>query len=236
MFAETVTYPAAFIAGILSFFSPCILPLIPGYFTFITGYSLEDLTGGAFAGIRKQVFISTLAFVVGFSMVFILMGASASFAGTVLFRYRDGIRIVGGMIIVIFGIHLTGLIRIPLLDFEKRIQLERKPIHLLGTFIVGMAFGAGWSPCIGPLLGSILVIAGGQETVREGMALLGIYSAGLAVPFVVISVFINFLLIFIKKAVWTLKYLNWTAGILLIALGLMLMTDQLNVMAISIQE
>ena len=234
MFAETVTYPAAFLAGVLSFFSPCILPLIPGYFTFITGYSLEDLTGGAIAGIRKQVFISTLAFVLGFSVVFILLGASASFVGSVLFRYRDGIRIIGGLIIVIFGIHLTGLVRIPLLNFEKRIQLERKPIHFLGTVVVGMAFGAGWSPCIGPLLGSILVIAGGKETVREGMVLLGIYSAGLAVPFVIISVFINFVLVFIKKTTWSLKYLNWAAGILLIVLGLILMTDQLNLIAVSI--
>ena len=124
MFAETVTYPAAFLAGVLSFFSPCILPLIPGYFTFISGYTLGDLTGGAIAGIRKKVFISTIAFVLGFSIVFILLGASASFVGSVLFRYRDGIRIIGGVIVVIFGIHLTGLVRIPLLDFEKRIQLE----------------------------------------------------------------------------------------------------------------
>ncbi|MDF1591532.1 MAG: cytochrome c biogenesis protein CcdA [Desulfobacterales bacterium] len=234
MFADTVTYPAAFIAGVFSFFSPCILPLIPGYFTFITGYSLDDMTGGAIAGIRKKVFISTLAFVFGFSVVFILLGASASFVGSVLFRYRDGIRIIGGMIIVIFGIHLTGLVRIPLLDFEKRIQLDRKPIHFLGTFIVGMAFGAGWSPCIGPLLGSILVIAGGKETVQEGMVLLGIYSAGLAVPFVTISVFIHFLLVFIKKTAWALKYLNWAAGILLIVLGLLLMTNRLNLIAVSI--
>ncbi|MEW6671228.1 MAG: cytochrome c biogenesis protein CcdA [Thermodesulfobacteriota bacterium] len=233
MFAETVTYPAAFIAGVLSFFSPCILPLIPGYFTFITGYTLDDLTGGAAAGIRKHVFVSTVAFVLGFSVIFVLLGASASLAGSVLFRYRDGIRILGGIIIVIFGIHLTGLIRIPLLNFEKRIQLQRKPIHFLGTLLVGMAFGAGWSPCIGPLLGSILVIAGGRETVREGVVLLGIYSTGLAIPFVIISVFINFLLVFIKKTAWTLKYLNPAAGILLIVLGLILMTDQLNLITVS---
>lgn len=230
MFAETVTYPAALIAGILSFFSPCILPLIPGYFTFITGHSLDDLTGGAIAGIRKQVLIATIAFVLGFSVIFVLLGASASFIGSVLFRYRDAIRIIGGMMIVMFGVHLTGLIRIPLLDFEKRIHMKRKPIHFLGTFMVGMAFGAGWSPCIGPLLGSILVVAGSKETVREGMVLLGIYSAGLAVPFVILSVFINFLLIFIKKTLRTLKYLNLAAGVLLIILGLMLMTDQLNLM------
>jgi len=231
MFAETVTYPAAFIAGVFSFFSPCILPLIPGYFTFITGYSLDELTGGAIAGIRKKVLISTIAFVLGFSVVFMLLGASASFAGSLLFRYRDGIRIIGGLLIVVFGVHLTGLVRIPLLDYEKRIQVERKPVHFLGTFLVGMAFGAGWSPCIGPLLGSILVVAGGRETVQEGMVLLGVYSAGLAVPFLIISVFIGFLLVFIRKTTRTLKYLNWAAGILLIILGLILMTDQLNLLA-----
>lgn len=234
MFAETVTYSAAFIAGVFSFFSPCILPLIPGYFTFITGYSLDDLTGGAIAGIRKKVLISTIAFVLGFSVVFILLGASASFMGSLLFRFRDGIRIIGGLLIVVFGVHLTGLVRIPLLDYEKRIQVERKPVHFLGTFLVGMAFGAGWSPCIGPLLGSILVVAGGRETVQEGMALLGVYSAGLAVPFLIISVFIGFLLVFIRKTNRTLKYLNWAAGILLIILGLILMTDQLNLLTGSI--
>lgn len=234
MFAETVTYPAAFIAGLLSFFSPCILPLIPGYFTFITGYSLDELTGGADAGIRKQVFISTLAFVLGFSAVFVLLGASASLVGGMFFRYRDWIRVIGGLIIVIFGIHVTGLIRIPLLDFEKRIRLDKQPIHLLGTLLVGMAFGAGWSPCIGPLLGSILVVAGGQGTVQEGMRLLGVYSAGLAVPFVIISVFINFLLVFIRRTAVGLKYLNLAAGVLLIILGVLLMTDQLNRLAVSI--
>jgi len=122
---------------------------------------------------------------------------------------------------------LTGLIRIPGLDFEKRITMEKKPIHFLGTLIIGMAFGAGWSPCIGPLLGSILIIAGSQETVWQGILLLAIYSAGLALPFIVLSIFINFLLIFIKKASKALKYVNAIAGILLIIVGLILVSNKL---------
>ena len=136
---------------------------------------------------------------------------------------------LGGIIIVILGIHLTGLVRIPGLDVEKRIDIEKKPIHFLGIVIIGMAFGAGWSPCIGPLLGSILIIAGSQETVWQGIALLAIYSAGLALPFIIISAFIHLLLIFIKKASRVLQYVNTTAGILLIILGVILVTNKLHV-------
>jgi cytochrome c-type biogenesis protein len=226
MFAEAVSFPAAFLAGLLSFFSPCVLPLIPAYFTFITGYSLEELTEGNIE-IRKKVFFSTISFVLGFSVVFILMGGSASYLGGLIYKYKNLIRIVGGVLIIILGIHLTGVFRIRSLEFEKRIQIEKKPLHFLGTFIIGMAFGAGWSPCIGPLLGSILIVAGSQETVAQGMVLLGIYSAGLALPFVIISVFINFLLIFMKRASKVLKYVNVVAGILLILVGLVLVTNKL---------
>ena len=227
MFTETVSFPAAFIAGLLSFLSPCVLPLIPAYFTFITGFSLEELTRDGNSEIRKKVFLSTFLFVLGFSLVFILMGASASFLGSLMYEYKKLIRIIGGVFIIILGIHLTGLIRIPVLDFEKRIAMERKPIHFFGTLIIGMAFGAGWSPCIGPLLGSILIVAGSQETVWQGVLLLAIYSAGLALPFIVLSIFINFLLVFIKKASKALKYVNVVAGILLIIVGLILVSNKL---------
>ena len=226
MITEAVSFPAAFLAGLLSFFSPCVLPLIPAYFTFITGYSLEELTEGNIA-IRKKVILSTISFVLGFSVVFILMGASASYLGGFIYKYKNLIRIIGGVLIIILGIHLTGIFRIHSLEFEKRIQINKKPLHFLGTFIIGMAFGAGWSPCIGPLLGSILIVAGSQETIGQGMALLGVYSAGLALPFVIISVFINFLLVFMKRASKVLKYVNVVAGILLILVGLVLVTNKL---------
>ncbi len=226
MLTEAVSFPAAFLAGLLSFFSPCVLPLIPAYFTFITGYSLEELTEGNIE-IRKKVILSTISYVLGFSVVFILKGGSASYLGGFIYKYKNLIRIIGGVLIIILGIHLTGVFRIRSLEFEKRIQIQKKPIHFLGTFIIGMAFGAGWSPCIGPLLGSILIVAGSQETVGQGMVLLGTYSAGLALPFVIISVFINFLLVFMKRASRVLKYVNVVAGILLLLVGLVLVTDKL---------
>jgi len=229
MFIETVSFSAAFIAGLLSFLSPCVLPLIPAYFSFITGYSLEELTGGSNEKIRKKVILSTCLFVVGFSLVFVSMGASASYLGGLMYTYKKFIRIIGGFLIIILGIHLTGCIRIPGLDFEKRISVEKKPLHFLGTLLIGMAFAAGWTPCIGPLLGSILIIAGNQETVWQGIVLLGVYSTGLALPFIVVSIFINFLSIFIKKASKVLKYVNIVAGVVLIIVGLILVSNKLYV-------
>jgi len=227
MYTETISYSAAFIAGLISFFSPCIFPLIPGYFTFITGFSLDQLTGEYDVRIRKKVFFSTTSYVLGFSAVFILMGASASFLGGIVFEYRQIIRVAGGLIVILLGIHLTGIIRIRSLEFEKRIQVRNKPLTYIGAFLVGTAFGAGWSPCIGPLLGSILIYAGSRETVYEGIFLLTFYSAGLAVPFITISIFINFLMTFIKKATFAMKYINVASGILLIIVGLFLVTNRL---------
>jgi cytochrome c-type biogenesis protein len=231
MFTDTITYPAAFIAGLLSFLSPCILPLIPAYFTFITGYSLEQLTDQSQAGLRHKVFLSTLSYVAGFSFVFILMGATASIMGKLLFKFQDWVRISGGILIILLGIHLTGLFRIPLLDMQKKITIVKKPLHVLGTFLVGMAFGAGWTPCIGPLLGSILVVAGNQETVGQGVVLLGIYSGGLALPFILLSLFIHLLVKFIRKANRIIKYVNPFAGILLILMGVLLLANKLTLLA-----
>ena len=230
MFADSISYFAAFSAGLLSFFSPCILPLIPAYFTFITGTSLEELTRGTDADIRRKVLLATLAYVLGFSLVFVLLGASASFFGGFITTHSAWLRIGGGLLIVFLGIHLTGLIRIPGLDFEKRVHVREKPLHFLGAFLVGMAFGAGWSPCIGPLLGSILVIASSRETIMEGMVLLSIYSAGLAIPFVIIAIFINYMLAFMRLATNVLKYVNWVEGIILIVVGILLMTNQLGLL------
>lgn len=224
VFAENISYTAAFLAGLLSFFSPCILPLIPAYFTFITGFSLEELTRDNNKAVRNRVFLSTLFYVIGFSSVFILMGASASFIGGVINTYKDFIRIIGGILIIILGVHLTGIIRISVLDYEKRIHFNKRPLHFLGVLVIGMAFGVGWSPCIGPLLGAVLIIAGSQETVWHGIVLLSIYSVGLGIPFVIISIFINLVLVFVKKASRVMKFLNPAAGILLILVGLLLVT------------
>ena len=225
MFTETISYSAAFLAGLLSFLSPCVLPLIPAYFTFITGFSLEELFRKDSPAIRKKVFFSTLSFVCGFSIVFVLMGAAASGLGSMIAQYKDYIRMGGGMIIILLGIHMTGWIRFKRLEVEKRIHIQKKPLHILGTFIVGMAFAVGWSPCIGPLLGSILIVAGSKETIWQGVGLLSVYAAGLALPFIMISFFVNFLLEFLRRASRIIKYINLTAGILLIVVGIFLLTD-----------
>ncbi|HKL01606.1 MAG TPA: cytochrome c biogenesis protein CcdA [Desulfotignum sp.] len=229
MFTETITFPAAFAAGLLSFLSPCILPLIPAYFSFITGLSLDELTAGR-QETRKKVILSTLAYVAGFSFVFIMFGASASFVGSVFTEYAFVIRYLGGGIIVIFGLHLLGVINITALSFEKRIHMKQKPVHLLGTFAIGMAFGAGWSPCIGPLLGSILIVAGNQDTLAKGVWLLAAYSAGLALPFILMSFFITSLMEFMKKATRFITIINKAAGILLILMGLLLIFDKFHLL------
>lgn len=227
MFADPISYSAAFVAGLLSFFSPCVLPLIPAYFTFISGSSLEELTAGENAAIRRRVIVATLAFISGFSMIFIMLGASASLLGGLAHSYRGIIRIAGGLIIIIFGLHLLGILRIPFLDYERKFRIQNKPVGIVGAVLVGMAFGAGWSPCAGPQLGSILALAMGKGTVWHGIGLLSVYSAGLALPFMGISLFIHYLLVFIRKTSQWMPILNRVAGSILILIGILLLTDKL---------
>jgi cytochrome c-type biogenesis protein len=229
LFAESISISAAFVAGLLSFFSPCILPLIPAYFTFITGYSLNELTEGDPSQLRAKVVGSTAMFVLGFSLVFILFGASASMLGGLVNRYQDVLRIIGGAVIIVLGLHISGVFRIRFLDVEKRMHLSQKPVHALGTLVVGMAFGAGWSPCVGPLLGSILALAASQGTVGQGMLLLAIYSLGLAIPFLVLSLFAHLVLAFVKRGTKVIRYVNITAGILMVIVGVLLIADQLRI-------
>ncbi len=230
MFTENITYSAAIIAGLLSFFSPCILPLIPAYFSFITGLTLDELTENK-KEVRQKVILSTLFYVAGFSFIFILFGASASFLGGVASQYSWVVRYLGGGIILIFGLHLLGIINIKGFNFEKKIHVKEKPLHLMGVFVIGMAFGAGWSPCIGPMLGSILIVAGNQDTVLKGVSLLAVYSAGLAIPFIIISFFINSILGIMKRATRFIGALNKASGILLIIIGLLLIFDKFRLLA-----
>lgn len=229
MFAENITYQAALFAGLLSFFSPCILPLIPAYFSFITGLSLEELTEDK-KETRKKVILATLFYVAGFSFIFILFGASASFLGGLVSQYSWTIRYIGGGIILVFGLHLLGIINIKSFNFEKRAHISKKPLHLMGTFVIGMAFGAGWSPCIGPMLGSILIVAGNQDTIFKGVSLLAVYSAGLAVPFIIISFFITSILEIMKRATKFIGIINKLSGVLLIIIGLLLIFDKFRLL------
>ncbi|MEN8210875.1 MAG: cytochrome c biogenesis protein CcdA [Thermodesulfobacteriota bacterium] len=230
MFTENITYSAALVAGLLSFFSPCILPLIPAYFSFITGLTLDELTQDK-KEVRQKVILSTLFYVAGFSFIFILFGASASFLGGFASKYSWVVRYLGGGIILIFGLHLLGIINIKGFNFEKKIHVKEKPLHLMGVFVIGMAFGAGWSPCIGPMLGSILIVAGNQDTVLQGISLLAVYSAGLAIPFIIMSFFINSILGIMKRATRFIGALNKASGILLIVIGLLLIFDKFRLLA-----
>jgi cytochrome c-type biogenesis protein len=229
MFGETISYNAAFLAGLLSFFSPCILPLIPAYFTFITGLSLDELTESA-KETRKKVILSTLVYVAGFSFVFIMMGASASLFGNLMQEYSWVVRYIGGAIIIIFSLHLLGIINIKGLNFEKRFHVKEKPFHLMGVFAIGMAFGAGWSPCIGPILGSILIVASNQDTIYNGMLLLALYSLGIAIPFLLISIFITSMVETIKRATKFIIYINKATGVLLFIVGVLLITDKFKLL------
>jgi cytochrome c-type biogenesis protein len=226
-----VSFSAALLAGLLSFFSPCVLPLVPSYFVFITGSSLDQLTTTPTLAVRMKIIMATIAFVLGFSTVFIIMGASASYISALLFQVKPYLRIVGGALIIVLGLHLMGVLRIRALYLEKRLHLKDKPLHFLGAFVVGMAFGAGWSPCIGPLLGSILILASSQETVAQGIWLLSIYSAGMALPFIILSISIGFAVRFIRRTTKIMGYVNTAAGILLVITGALLITDKLSLLA-----
>ncbi len=231
MFGEPVTASAALLAGLLSFFSPCILPLIPSYFCFITGLSLDQMAEAANSGIRRRVITMTVTYVLGFSLVFILMGASATLVGNIFTTYKVWLRIIGGLLIIFLGLHLLGVLKIRWLEMDKRLSSNQAPTHLFGVFLVGMAFGAGWSPCIGPMLGSILIMASNQETVTQGMGLLSLFSLGLALPFLLLSFFIDFLLKFIRRTVRWTGYIHKIAGGLLVVMGALLLTDKLYLLS-----
>lgn len=218
----------AFTAGIFSFLSPCVLPLVPSYLTFVTGMSLEDLQEGVN---RKATFMHSMLFVVGFSTIFILLGASASFLGQFLRQYELLIARIGGVIIIVLGLHLAGVFRLTPLMREKRVHLADKPAGYLGTLGVGMAFGAGWTPCIGPILGAILTYGMTQETMWAGVGLLSVYSLGLAVPFLVASLALDWFLQTFKRFRRWIPVVEKASGVLLIFLGVLLLTGQFTVLA-----
>jgi cytochrome c-type biogenesis protein len=215
----------AFLAGVLSFLSPCVLPLVPSYLTFVTGMSLEDLEQGVN---RRATFIHSVLFVSGFSLIFILLGATASFLGQFVQYWDVWISRVGGVIIILLGLHLTGAFRWTPLLRERRVHLADKPAGYIGTLGVGIAFGAGWTPCIGPTLGAILTLGLSQDTMWAGIGLLTVYSAGLALPFLLASLALDrFLHLFKRFSRW-IPVVEKASGVLLIVLGVMLLTGQLT--------
>ena len=229
---ENVSFVMAFGGGVLSFFSPCVLPVIPSYVSYITGISFEDLTGEQDRGrIRKTTLKNSLFFIAGFSLIFILLGASSSFLGEMLSEYQAAIRKIGGAMIVVMGLYIAGILKIGFLSREKRLHLRNKPAGLLGSFLVGTAFAAGWTPCIGPVLGSILLYAGTAHSVSSGIELLTAYALGFGIPFLITSLAINTALSYFRKINRFMRAVSVISGLFLVAAGVMLFTGTLNVLS-----
>ncbi|MBF0345152.1 MAG: cytochrome c biogenesis protein CcdA [Nitrospirae bacterium] len=239
-----MSYPLAFLGGVLSFVSPCVLPLFPSYLSFITGLTFETLTGSDnnnAASVKRRVLVITavnsLAFVAGFTSVFMALGASSSLVGSFFLQYQKWIRIIGGVVVVLFGLFIAGVFKMDFLLKEKKLHLQNKPASLLGTFFVGMAFSAGWTPCIGPILGTILLYSANIHTTDPsvsaayGLKLLAVYSIGLGIPFIASALALNTFLSFSKKLLLHMPVIMKVSGAVLIIFGLLLLTDNFKVLS-----
>ena len=235
-FTSNVTLLYALGAGLLSFLSPCVLPLIPGYISFISGASLQELKGnGDIRLVRRKAIFNSIAFVLGFSVVFILLGASATAISKLLLKYIRPISIIAGSVIIIFGLQTMGILKIAALNSEKRFQTNTKPVNVFGSFVIGLAFAFGWTPCIGPILASILAVAAAQDTVWKGIWLLGAYSLGLGIPFMVTAYSITLFFKLFDKIKKYLNIIEWITGILLIIIGILMITGGLSALAGSLE-
>lgn len=234
---SNVPFFIALAAGFLSFLSPCVLPLLPSYLSFITGVSLEELIqSGKDSRMRKITIINSLIFIFGFSLVFVLLGTSVSLVGNILFRYQIWITRIGGIFIIIFGLHLTGVLNLSLLQRDKRIHLGRRPLGYLGSFLAGIVFAAGWSPCIGPILGAILFYAASQNSILLGISLLAVYSLGLAIPFFLSSLALQIFLEYYAKLRKHLRLVSLISGGLLIAVGVLLATNNFALLSLGLNR
>jgi len=221
---------AAFSAGLLSFISPCVLPLVPSYLSYITGLSVENL-----AKVEKRdrfksaIMLNALLFIAGFSTIFIAFGASASLIGQVLYEYQDVIRKVGGILIIIFGLYLLGILKLNFLMTERRVMhFETRPVGYVGSFLIGTAFAAGWTPCVGPVLGTILAYASTTESMSGGVMLLSAYSFGLGLPFFLTAFGMDTFLSCFKSLRTYLGGVSVVSGALLILVGVMIFTDSVT--------
>ena len=227
---DSLTVLVAFTAGLLSFLSPCVLPLVPSYITFITGMGLDDVSRS-----RRAALTHAVLFVIGFSFIFVALGAGATAFGQLMREYRVWIARVGGVLMVLMGLWMIGVLRIGALQQERRIHLSDKPLGYLGTVLVGIAFGAGWTPCLGPTLGAILLLAANESELTKGITLLLSYSLGLAVPFLLSALALERFLGFFQRFRRNLGLVNRIAGVLLIVVGALMFTGWFERLAAYLQ-
>jgi cytochrome c-type biogenesis protein len=225
---DSISFAVAFLAGLLSFLSPCVLPLVPAYLGFISGMSFDDLQDNA---PRRAVLVPAAFFVLGFSLIFLMLGASATLIGQVFRQYQDWIARIGGVVIVVFGLHLLGVFRLTPLLREKRLHLASSPKGYIGAMGAGLAFGAGWTPCIGPVLATLLTWAMVRETMWSGMGLLVGYSLGLAVPFILVALGTGYFLKVSKKYRRLIPAMEKASGGLLILVGVLLLTGKFTALS-----
>jgi cytochrome c-type biogenesis protein len=216
----------SFGAGLLSFLSPCVLPLVPGYVTFVTGLSLEDVQRS-----RRTALVHSILFVLGFSLIFLALGASATLLGRFLLTYRVWITRLGGVLVLVFGLFLLGAFNLRAFNQERRVHLNDKPAGYLGTVLVGIAFGAGWSPCIGPILGGILTYTASEADLARGLLLLGAYSLGLAVPFVLAAVAVERFVMVFQRVRRHIVWVTRVSGALLVVVGIMMITNYFTILS-----
>lgn len=235
--AIDIGYTSALLAGAISFLSPCVLPLVPPYLCFMAGVSVEDFRHpDGRASARLALLAAALAFVLGFSTVFVALGAGASTIGALLRAWQQELAIAAGLVIILMGLNFLGIVRIPLLSREARFQAGGKPASIGAAYVMGLAFAFGWTPCIGPVLGPILTLAGGRETVGQGALMLGVYSAGLGIPFLVAALFSDAFMRFLQSFRVHLGRIEKAIGGLLVVAGLLFLTGSMQNMAFWLLE
>ncbi len=221
---EQVSFLWAFMAGIVSFLSPCVLPLVPGYVAIISGASLEELKAGPDAGVMRKALFHSICFILGFSIVFVALGAASTLISSVI--KLTLLTRLAGIVVIVFGLHMVGIIKIGLLYRDTRVHDTKDPSSAIGSFLMGFAFAFGWTPCIGPILAGILAIAATKEGVWQGVSLLSVYALGLAIPFLLTTLALSRFLAFYQRFRKHLHQLEVASGVLLILLGVLLASNQ----------
>ncbi|MCW8835601.1 MAG: cytochrome c biogenesis protein CcdA [Rhodospirillales bacterium] len=224
-----VTYAGALLAGLLSFVSPCVLPLVPAYLCFLGGASLDQLTTekGVDRAVSRRVFVSAVAFVLGFGTVFVILGATATVLSRFIAENLDVLGKIAGVVIVVFGLHYMGLFRIGFLNFEKRFHVEDKPSGLVGAYFLGLAFAFGWTPCVGPVLATILMVAAAGDSVTYGISLLSVYAAGIGVPFLIAALAVRPFMAFMARFRKHMRKVEISIGSLLVLTGVLIFSGSL---------